>query len=35
VIPDIETVVETGEGYEVVRKLAGEGRIARATDPRS
>lgn len=35
VIPEIETVVGTGQGYEVVRKLAGEGVIARATDPRS
>ena len=35
VIPEIETVVGTGQGYEVVRKVAGEGVIARATDPRS
>jgi hypothetical protein len=35
VIPEIETVVGTGLGYEVVRKVAGEGVIARATDPRS
>jgi hypothetical protein len=35
VIPEIETVVATGAGYEVVRKLAGEGLLARTTDPRS
>jgi hypothetical protein len=35
VIPDIEEVVATGSSYEVVRKLAGEGVLARETDPRS
>lgn len=35
VIPEIEKVVATGRGYEVVRKLAGEGVLARETDPRS
>jgi hypothetical protein len=35
VIPEIEEVVATGPGYEVVRKLAGEGVLARETDPRS
>jgi hypothetical protein len=35
VIPDIEEVVATGSGYDVVRKLAGEGVLARKTDPRS
>ena len=35
VIPDIEEVVTTGPGYQVVRKLAGEGVLARTTDPRS
>jgi|SRR5919202_2380186 hypothetical protein len=35
VIPDIEEVVATGPDYQVVRKLAGEGALARKTDPRS
>lgn len=35
VIPEIETVVEETERFEVVRKLAGEGAFARETDPRS
>jgi hypothetical protein len=35
VIPDIEEVVATGAGYQVVEKLAGEGVLARRTDPRS
>lgn len=35
VIPEIEEVVATGDGYAVVRKLAEEGALARATDPRS
>lgn len=35
VIPEIEKVIATGPGYEVVRKLAGEGVLARETDPRS
>jgi hypothetical protein len=35
VIPDIEKVIATGPGYEVVRKIAGEGALARETDPRS
>jgi hypothetical protein len=34
-IPDIEQVVTAGAGYQVVRKLAGEGVLARKTDPRS
>jgi hypothetical protein len=34
-IPEIERVVAAGAGYEVVRKLAGEGVLARTTDPRS
>jgi hypothetical protein len=35
VTPEIEKVVATAPGYEVVRKLAGEGELARETDPRS
>jgi hypothetical protein len=35
VIPSIERVVEGSEGFEVVRKLAEEGELARKTDPRS
>jgi hypothetical protein len=35
VISEIEEVVATGRGYEVVRKFAGEGVLARKTDPRS
>jgi hypothetical protein len=35
VIPEIETVVDGTERFEVVRKLAGEGAFARKTDPRS
>lgn len=35
VIPEIEKVIATGPDYEVVRKLAGEGVLARETDPRS
>lgn len=35
-LPDVETVVERGDGYVVVRKHPGEAeRVARATDPRS
>jgi hypothetical protein len=35
VIPAIETVVDSAQGFEVVRKLAEEGELARRTDPRS
>jgi hypothetical protein len=35
VIREIEEVVTSGAGYEVVSKLAGEGVLARNTDPRS
>jgi hypothetical protein len=34
-IPAIEEVVAGAEGFEVVRKLAKEGELARKTDPRS
>jgi hypothetical protein len=34
-IPDVEEVVTTEPGYQVIRKLVGEGVLARATDPRS
>jgi hypothetical protein len=35
-VDDVETVVESREGYDVVRKREGEAaRIARETDPRS
>jgi hypothetical protein len=34
-IPAIEDVVTSGAEYEVVTKLAGEGVLARNTDPRS
>jgi hypothetical protein len=34
-IPEIEKVIETGPTFEVVRKIPGEGGIARETDPRS
>jgi hypothetical protein len=34
-IPDIEEVVETEQQFQIVRKLAGEGDLARTTDPRS
>jgi hypothetical protein len=33
-IPEVEDVVAEGDRFQVVRKHAGEGRIARATDPR-
>ena len=35
IIPEIETVVDSTERFDVVRKLAGEGAFARETDPRS
>jgi hypothetical protein len=36
VIPDVETVVEKGGAYDVVRKDRGDpAQLARATDPRS
>jgi hypothetical protein len=34
-IPAIEEVVDGAQGFEVVRKLAEEGELARKTDPRS
>jgi hypothetical protein len=34
-IPEIEEVVRSEREYEVVRKLAGEGELARITDPRA
>jgi hypothetical protein len=33
-IPEVEDVVAEGDRFQVVRKHAGEGRIARATNPR-
>ena len=35
VIPAIERVIDTEQRFEVVRKLAEEGELARKTDPRS
>jgi hypothetical protein len=35
VIPAIERVIDTGQRFDVVRKLAEEGELARKTDPRS
>ena len=35
VIPDVEDLIVRTERFEVVRKHAGEGAIARQTDPRS
>jgi hypothetical protein len=33
-LPDVEDVVERTEGFHVVRKRAGAGEVAKATDPR-
>jgi hypothetical protein len=35
VIPAIERVIDSAQSFEVVRKLAEEGELARKTDPRS
>ena len=34
-IPDVEEILDSNERFSLVRKHAGEGVIARATDPRS
>jgi hypothetical protein len=34
-IPDVETVIAQGDGFEVARKQPEEAEIARRTDPRS
>ena len=35
VIPAIEKVIDEKQSFDVVRKLAEEGELARSTDPRS
>jgi hypothetical protein len=34
-VPDIETIVERGEGYLIVEKMAGTTPLVEATDPRT